>query len=778
MTTAGFSGQLKFDVFYDSSSNLFISVINNKNRKCMIQDSPNFQPSEMFLEYEKELLLNVNQDACLVILPKGLGYTEIVLTLLKAYTNERSLALLLNTNEQEKEYFLKHCLPCFYDVTGLTVSQRSERYKMGGVFYGSVTLITTDFVNRNIAIEKISTLIILNAESIEQDSALAFISYLFREHNSPGLIKAFSSDVIRINNNGLEATARSLCLNKILFYPRFHEVIKTSLTVLPANQVYLKQSGHMEEAVLLIEDLMKKIYSCGKMEMGAFDYCKLLIYKQNNEDIIAYKKLTALLFNVNSLATFLYFEAMIELQRRNKSSSSWIFDNSSHALRDVLKKMVVAEIEKAKIDPTEFIFDTVSCSFRPDLVIDSVKRVKTVMGDETPKPAETQENSNSVEIIEQENIDDKNDGVVLSEVLESKALSKFYLVNSKIRQMIQILNLDRGIKTAILVQNGTVKRTIDQTLTSLSLLDGVATYTHGQFLYLDEYDYDRIILLNPDLQSIRNIEYISARWCQPAVYILQYKNSIEEQRFLEELREEKHAFETIIKDRAALPLKIELEKIELEDESLDRKFKIVVDSREMRSKLPFFLYKANNILEIKVMDIGDYFLGTDKCIERKSIDDFLSSLTSGRLYQQIQRLTHAYANPLLLLEFDGGNPVIGDFDNIDTFRNSYIARFCFFLFNFPNVQIIWSNSHINTVRIIRDIQNKEFVDQQNDLEYDPELLETLLCIPGVNRFNLDRIVDEFSNLYDLSRCEKERLERILDTATASKIYNFFRNQLH
>ncbi|ELA42845.1 uncharacterized protein VICG_00160 [Vittaforma corneae ATCC 50505] len=747
----------------------------------------------MLLEYEKEILENINHEACLAVMSKGLRYTEIVLALLKMYSNEYCLSFVLNMNEYENEYFSKQDIPLFCNVGKLAASQRSEKYKSGGVFYGSPTVLASDFVNKSVQIEKISTLMILNAENIEPDSAISFICYLFKENNSLGLIKAFTSDAIKIYESGLEQIARSLCLNKILFYPRFHELVKSSLSEINVTQVHLRQNEFMGEATLLIEDVIKKVYSNAHGGVGEFEYMKVLIYNQQSHDIANFKKLISLLFNTDSLTTFLYYQAMIDQQKKNNSSSSWIFDGSSHALLDVLRKMLQNDVEKSNENTASFVFDIVSDTFRLDLNPEEPKRIKLdpelsheclcneVNTIKTAKNLGIDENINKSCIDEhkQQDVESNEKEDVLSEIFESKLLSGFYLANPKIKQIAEILNQDLKAKTAILVQNRTVRKAVKQVLVSIFMSDiNVSIFTHVEFLHSDDCNYKRIILLNPDLLSIRNVEYTATKGGAPSVFILQYKNTVEEQRFLEEIREEKYAFEKIIEDRARLPLKVGLDRIDMDDGSPDCRYTVTVDSREMRSKLPFFLYRAGNEINIKVLEIGDYLLGTTKCIERKSIEDFLGSLNSGRLYQQAQRLTHAYTNPILLLEFNEGKPVLGDFDDVENFRNSYIARFCLFLYNFPSFQVIWSNSHTNTVRIIRDMQKRDEAEQKSADEYDPELIETLLCIPGINSFSLNRVCKEFRNLYDLSASKMERLEKVLDSISATKVYNFFRHKFY
>ncbi|KAM0680753.1 DNA repair protein RAD16 [Glugoides intestinalis] len=737
-----------------------------------------------FLEYEKEILENTNSEACLVILAKGLGHMKVISTILQFYTNDECVVFLLNPNSYELKWLQSLNYPYFYDITGMHGGQRNELYRKGGVFYGSQTALVTDFVNGVIAIEKISAMIVLNAETVEQYSALAFICYLFREKNSLGLIKAISTDAIILNKKSLEIMARTLCLRKILFYPRFHEKIKEEFTELEVKQSYLKESEFMAEVTLLVEDILKKIHINDKQPAAGFSYIKTLIYKQKNKEAAKFKRLLSLLYSADSLTIYLFFLKMVDNQRKDSPETSWIFDESSHLLGDILKGMLVKDIEKSMQDPSNFIFDVESKSFRIEIALEEMKRIQCENEQEIENlelEYELSDDSNdSIAFIEDREVDNKEqdprvleEQKLLLEMFESKLLSNFYLINKKFKKIVDIIRADLIKKTVILVRNRTIRRVIKNSLKSISMNEQASVFTHTEFQKEEGLLYERIILANPELLSLRNIEYLYSGTEKPEIYILQYKNTIDEQIFLEEIREEKDAFEKMIDERAKLPLKLELDTIEMED---DNKYNIVVDSREMRSKLPFFLYRAGNTLEIKILEIGDYLLETGKCIERKAIEDFISSLSSGRLYLQAQKMTHNYRNPILLIEFPDGKPVLSDFDKIENFRNSYIAKFCLFLFNFPTIQVIWSNSHTSTVKIIRDIQNQD-EEGKCTAEFDPELYEALMCIPGVNSFNCKRICREFSNLYDLATCELERLEKTLDPVSAEKVYNFFRQSL-
>ena len=63
------------------------------------------------------------------------------------------------------------------------------------------------------------------------------------------------------------------------------------------------------------------------------------------------------------------------------------------------------------------------------------------------------------------------------------------------------------------------------------------------------------------------------------------------------------------------------------------------------------------ILVYKIfLQVGDYILTPDICVERKSISDLIGSLNNGRLYNQAQAMCRFYKRPVLLIEFDAKKP--------------------------------------------------------------------------------------------------------------------------
>ena len=79
--------------------------------------------------------------------------------------------------------------------------------------------------------------------------------------------------------------------------------------------------------------------------------------------------------------------------------------------------------------------------------------------------------------------------------------------------------------------------------------------------------------------------------------------------------------------------------------------RVIVDEREKPSGVPQELEGLDVMVNYRVLDVAGYLV-QDYAIERKSARDFVSSLFSGRLFDQAYRLGEAFQTPILVVEGD------------------------------------------------------------------------------------------------------------------------------
>lgn len=90
------------------------------------------------------------------------------------------------------------------------------------------------------------------------------------------------------------------------------------------------------------------------------------------------------------------------------------------------------------------------------------------------------------------------------------------------------------------------------------------------------------------------------------------------------------------------------------EHSDDDSVTIIADQRETKSSVTRELDTTDGVnLRLEQLDVGDYIVGNNCAVERKSIEDFHDTLTGDRsLFEQVGNIADSYANGILLLEGD------------------------------------------------------------------------------------------------------------------------------
>uniref|UniRef100_A0A3B3ZE04 DNA repair endonuclease XPF n=1 Tax=Periophthalmus magnuspinnatus TaxID=409849 RepID=A0A3B3ZE04_9GOBI len=341
---------------------------------------------------------------------------------------------------------------------------------------------------------------------------------------------------------------------------------------------------------------------------------------------------------------------------------------------------------------------------------------------------------------------------------------------------------------------------------------------HSLTRVLHEVEPSFVVLYDAELSFVRQLEVYKA--CRPGkplrVYFLIYGGSTEEQKYLTALSKEKRAFEHLIREKATMVIPEEREG--REDTNLDlarnlepanattntRKAggqdqpkepsRVIVDMREFRSELPSLLHRRGLDIEPVTLEVGDYILTPDVCVERKSVSDLIGSLQSGRLYTQCLSMTRYYKKPVLLIEFDPAKPFSlmsrSDFRN-EISSNDVSSKLTLLTLHFPRLRILWCPSPHATAELFVELKQgrlepdaaaaqavtaeSDTLPESSDL-YNPGPYDFLLKMPGVNTKNYRAIVKNADSLADLAKLSQDKLTEILGSANNAKLlYEFIHN---
>ncbi|KAB0394992.1 hypothetical protein E2I00_007502, partial [Balaenoptera physalus] len=312
---------------------------------------------------------------------------------------------------------------------------------------------------------------------------------------------------------------------------------------------------------------------------------------------------------------------------------------------------------------------------------------------------------------------------------------------------------------------------------------------------LHEVEPRYVVLYDAELTFVRQLEIYRA-------------SSTEEQRYLTALRKEKEAFEKLIsmKESKAFedpeaslsggistsPQERWREEAAGEggQEQNGTQQSIVVDMREFRSELPSLIHRRGIDIEPVTLEVGDYVLTPEMCVERKSISDLIGSLNNGRLYSQCVSMSRYYKRPVLLIEFDPTKPFSlvsrGAFHQ-EISGGDISSKLTLLTLHFPRLRVLWCPSPHATAELFEALkQNKPQPDAATAMavtadsetlpeaeKYNPGPQDFLLKMPGVNAKNCRSLMTNIKNIAELASLSLDKLVLLLgNVANARQLYDF------
>ncbi len=169
---------------------------------------------------------------------------------------------------------------------------------------------------------------------------------------------------------------------------------------------------------------------------------------------------------------------------------------------------------------------------------------------------------------------------------------------------------------------------------------------------LDLPNVDLVIFYEPVPSCIRTIQRMgrTGRFKQGRVFILIAKDTRDEAFYWAAVSKQKKMNSLLkkLKNSEKKFIKQSTLKNFLNDEN---KTKIVIfaDDRESNDIMKH-LYREDVLLQIRKLKVGDFAIGDEIIIERKTTSDFLNSLIDGRLFNQLLEMRINYSQPLLIIE--------------------------------------------------------------------------------------------------------------------------------
>jgi ERCC4-type nuclease len=191
--------------------------------------------------------------------------------------------------------------------------------------------------------------------------------------------------------------------------------------------------------------------------------------------------------------------------------------------------------------------------------------------------------------------------------------------------------------------------------------------------------------------------------------------------------------------------------------------KIIADYREKNSLVISKLIKLGCQVEIIELKVGDY-ISNSTVVERKTINDFLSSIKNKRLSKQLEELQQ-YKNRLLIIEgfekeklYDDSNPEGINPNAIRGFLLSTILK--------HNTPIIFTKDEEDTARYLLVLAKKKETEaslnaKKKALNKKEQMQFILESFPNIGPKTAKKLLEEFSSLEKIFAVDTKELEKLI-----------------
>lgn len=297
---------------------------------------------------------------------------------------------------------------------------------------------------------------------------------------------------------------------------------------------------------------------------------------------------------------------------------------------------------------------------------------------------------------------------------------------------------------------------------------------------LDIPAVDLVVFFEPVPSEIRTIQRRgrTGRFGKGKMIILMAKNTRDE-AFYWAARGKENKMKTTLRgmrENNVLPEQTTLNSF---SEEKSDKVIVFVDTREQASGVIKELFELGAIIKTKQLDIGDYILSKDVCVERKSVEDFVNSMIDGRLFNQLVTMRSNYDKPLMILE--GNLSELFILRNIH--RNSIIGALTSIALDYQ-VPIINTQNTKETAEYIFNIGKREQLGKDSEIrlrmgrkgltkkEQQQFVVEGL---PTVGPMLAKNLLKKFKSIKKIANANERQLQKVenLGPKKAKEIYKLF-----
>ncbi|MEK6983091.1 MAG: DEAD/DEAH box helicase [Nanoarchaeota archaeon] len=283
---------------------------------------------------------------------------------------------------------------------------------------------------------------------------------------------------------------------------------------------------------------------------------------------------------------------------------------------------------------------------------------------------------------------------------------------------------------------------------------------------LDIPKVDLVIFYEPVPSAIRSIQRRgrTGRQEKGRVIILMVNNTRDEAYKWIAQNKEKKMYRHLASLRTKLNLTLNNNKKENTITKIaEDKVKIFADYREKGSGVIKELAENNAIVNIEKIDFADYVVSSRCGIETKTVEDFVDSIIDGRLLEQIKNLKNNFERPVILIE---GTQDIYGVRNIH--HNAIIGMMATIAVSY-GIPIIQTRNFKDTAALLQIIAKREQGETSKDFSLHADRKPATLkeqqeylvsSLPGINLTLSKPLLKHFKTIKNLVNASEKELQEV------------------
>jgi len=192
----------------------------------------------------------------------------------------------------------------------------------------------------------------------------------------------------------------------------------------------------------------------------------------------------------------------------------------------------------------------------------------------------------------------------------------------------------------------------------------------------------------------------------------------------------------------------------------ENKIVIMVDFREEKCSVTDHLKDLGVLVKPLPLKVGDFICSDRVCVERKTGEDFISSIADRRLFQQAEELKDNFSKPILLIE--------GDYFQGGMNENAIKAALASIVLDF-DIPIIMTKHEEGTARTIYWLAKREQIISKKGIgikgKKKPKDIKRLQehvisSLPGVSVVLSKRILEKFKTIKNFAKAKESEIIKV------------------